>query len=550
MRDPWEEFRFHYSVWENRSIHLLELGISNEAKDEFKTHWDQTYLIQKKWIENLNDLKADSAWITYLKSISSKQNATYPVSGLGYFSQGTLSDESLLPLNATEFDHISADLDFFLQSTLELKNLMETNKQALALLLDHKITKTAFSPPLRYHSLQKEWENREQKKFVREFLKTPMAFQENAFIILNQNTQFALGADEKKHLSEISLELETKMRYCIEERSRCNGMEEIVTLVRLYSIRESLNQGYYVIPKKANYDPFYYQEAEEIPEEILSEKRDESIRLFQIAKKQFLEGEGELSFRDWEKEIAKVDSLQRQKFDITHFESYPSQKGERSFLVQEEMEELTKEFATSLSLDLEKYENLVQSIYSYHIILQNCTGEIFRYHNQFYPKESERYQTLGGTVSEKTSRFSFIPFLAAFQVKSNYHVIQEKQLLSYRLQKKKQKKLSFFQDLREDFVPFSHYYQKNPYDQDFLFFTDDTVLLRPIYGITNIIWGFGNTGAGIFTSPWDKGKKFSKGIQSVLFSFPEIIFMNIRKGYFPYITEKDLPESYFQKVYE
>lgn len=550
MRDPWEEFRFHYTVWENRSIRLFELGIPNEAKDKFKSLWDEAYLIQRKWIENLEDLKSDAAFITYLNSFGENELGSYPISGLGYFNLEKNAEKNRHEFSVDEFQKMQEDLARLNQASLDFSKLSAQNEKFFESVEIEDKSELNVTPPIKYNSLFKLWEEKEQKKFVREFLISGKSFDPSAFLILNHREEFALQENDKVHLNSVYESLHNQLRSCLIIENKCNGMEEIVLLVRRHAIEESLKTGYFVVPKKAIYNPFYYADTEEIPDEVLEQKKIESIRLFHSAKKQFLESSGDFVFAEWEKDMAKIDSLQRKKFDIVSFEPYPSLPGNRELKTKTSFPFANRELLGSKLKQKGEYEKLVQKIYPYHIILQNCTGEIFRYHNQFYRDENDQKFIFGGTISEKTSSFSFIPFLAAYKVRNQFRVIKEKEILSFRLQKLNSENVSTIKRRSEDIVPLSSYYQKNPYDQEFFFFTDDTVALRPIYGLTNIMWGLGHTTVGIFTLPWDRGKKFTNGAKSIFFSFPEVFFFNIRKGYFPYVTEKDLPASYYEKVYE
>ena len=56
------------------------------------------------------------------------------------------------------------------------------------------------------------------------------------------------------------------------------------------------------------------------------------------------------------------------------------------------------------------------------------------------------------------------------------------------------------------------------------------MLLRPILGITNFLWGTANSIGGVFTLPIDGGERFHQGLRGMFYSLPELVFGNIRKG--------------------
>ena len=73
---------------------------------------------------------------------------------------------------------------------------------------------------------------------------------------------------------------------------------------------------------------------------------------------------------------------------------------------------------------------------------------------------------------------------------------------------------------------------RHPDDRDdvFLFYTDDTVALRPLYGAINASVGAGATVVGLATLPFDGGLLFATAVRSTVFSLPELVFANLRKG--------------------
>jgi len=73
-------------------------------------------------------------------------------------------------------------------------------------------------------------------------------------------------------------------------------------------------------------------------------------------------------------------------------------------------------------------------------------------------------------------------------------------------------------------------YMRRNEDTPFIFFTDDARLLRPIFGVTNLLWGAANGIGGLFTLPIDGGERFYQGLRGMFYSLPELFFSNIRKG--------------------
>ncbi|PJZ68659.1 hypothetical protein CH360_14760 [Leptospira perolatii] len=189
----------------------------------------------------------------------------------------------------------------------------------------------------------------------------------------------------------------------------------------------------------------------------------------------------------------------------------------------------------SISEEREKiyYDNL-KNIYNFRILTRNCTTEIFDSMDRTL-SDKEYSGWLGEKVKPRRS-FAFIPFLAYESVKDHWKFKSEEVALSYRRKKLQELALrepSWKVYLRESNTLSSTLYKSNEEDPPFLFFTDDIILVRPIYGLINISYAIGNGALGVLTLPFDKGKRLQNGLQSMFFSLPELFFFNIRKGSFP-----------------
>jgi len=75
----------------------------------------------------------------------------------------------------------------------------------------------------------------------------------------------------------------------------------------------------------------------------------------------------------------------------------------------------------------------------------------------------------------------------------------------------------------------------------FLFFTDTQVPLRPLLGAVNVGAGLLRSVFGLVVLPLDGGRGLRSGLSGVLFSLPELVFQNIRKGYNNYVPPGERP---------
>jgi len=89
--------------------------------------------------------------------------------------------------------------------------------------------------------------------------------------------------------------------------------------------------------------------------------------------------------------------------------------------------------------------------------------------------------------------------------------------------------------LRESNVWTSTLYRPREEDGFFVFFTDRTVLLRPVLGAVNLAASAVESGIGLGLAPIDHGRSLGAGLSGVLFSLPELFFVNLRKGSNDYV---------------
>jgi hypothetical protein len=90
--------------------------------------------------------------------------------------------------------------------------------------------------------------------------------------------------------------------------------------------------------------------------------------------------------------------------------------------------------------------------------------------------------------------------------------------------------------LRESNTFTSTLYDYNSDDAFFVFFTDDTLLFRPVFGLFNTVAGIGQSVFGLLSWPFDKGANLKSGATGVLMSLPEVLFFNMRKGSYKYLS--------------
>jgi len=204
--------------------------------------------------------------------------------------------------------------------------------------------------------------------------------------------------------------------------------------------------------------------------------------------------------------------------------------------------------------DLQKftmnYQSELDKLYHYDLLQRNCVTELFLTINQAVSSnllskktddknvKLQSTERLGGYVSIDSGSPNFIPFISHQTVQNQYQISEQRILPSYRLQElqklySQENKVSVF--FREGNIFSSTLYKTNPADSFFVFFTDNHILLRPLYGAINVLAGLSQSVLGLFSLPFDSGQRIQSGVSGLIMSLPELVFFNMRKGSFKYL---------------
>jgi hypothetical protein len=225
---------------------------------------------------------------------------------------------------------------------------------------------------------------------------------------------------------------------------------------------------------------------------------------------------------------------------------------------------LKQQLAAAQSVE-QSYTAALEQLYAYDLLRRNCVTELFAVINkalvQQIPMQSVTLdnstpepaaavrtaseQRLGGFV-DASDGLSFIPFVSAENVASSYTVVDNHEQKSYRtirLTEMKRREAPLTVALRESNTITSTIYRPGADDSKFLFFTDDTLLFRPLFGAFNLLVGLGESLTGIATLPTEGTDRLIAGARGILFSLPELFFVNIRKGSMAYVEHMPAPPS-------
>ncbi len=178
----------------------------------------------------------------------------------------------------------------------------------------------------------------------------------------------------------------------------------------------------------------------------------------------------------------------------------------------------------------------ISSRYSYNLITKNCVNELQRTVNSSFSGSEESEEVLGGWIDPVADRV-FIPYDFFSKVKTHYRVVQVQVYPARRLAALAEQpagESGIEQWFREGNTITSTLYQPRQQDTSFLFFTDDIVWARPPLGLINLAWAALHALGGLFYLPTDGSENLRQGLRGMMYSFPELFFLNIRKGSYGY----------------
>jgi hypothetical protein len=195
--------------------------------------------------------------------------------------------------------------------------------------------------------------------------------------------------------------------------------------------------------------------------------------------------------------------------------------------------------------------------YRYDLVRRNCVSELFRTIDTalassasapnagdreairaFVREESVR--RLGGYV-DPVADANFIPFVSSRNVRAAWRVAEAIHLPSAREHAVSSEGGGLAAALRESNVWTSSLYAPSEDDGFFLFFTDGEWPLRPLLGAANLVAALARSVVGVVELPFDRGRGLQAGLGGALWSAPELLFVNIRKGTNEYVPPSQRP---------
>ncbi|TGL51848.1 hypothetical protein EHQ61_07760 [Leptospira wolffii] len=538
VREPYSRFSYSYNIYSNRTSKIARIRLKESDFEKIQEGFDKVSVLQFKHLNNLDSLRKDLRFLSELASPKRKIN----IRSLGYFAPGNRSPwmdkirEELYRKKGKEWiGKVRSSLKAELEKAVEEKRF-----ESFQVLPEIAKGKYPF-----YKGGPSSWFlSRLEKLAALELLSGDFGLSEDTIF---ESSSEGFSEEERKRLVKLQESLFENSIGLLEENDSGWGNAFLVNLARILVLEKSLenDRATFLISFPENIETISVSTILENKDSI---KKDSGILLeaARNIRQEFGTSNNpsedlyrlweDLENRDWELRTGMSRNISiRNTFDPLS----PNLSGERIYPFPIPSEKELKNLISVAEKREKDYYSELRIFYDFKLIRRNCTTELFNVLDGSLSEEE--YRSALGKRIDPVNSLAFIPFLAYEAIMENWAPEETVEELSYRkeeLRKMYEKGSSWKTYLRESNTLSSSLYKSNAEDSSFLFFTDDILLLRPVYGVINLGWGLGNFGLGIFTLPFDKGKRVQDGLQSAFFSLPELIFFNIRKGSFPNAPDK------------
>jgi hypothetical protein len=585
LRQDKQEFHFLYRFLQNRRIHMSHVEVSEDTFNRLREHFKLQFLAQDQQFKQLNDLHKDRILLRRLLNKQSADDAfldadfsvVLRLNGVGLFYAEQELDSQIKDGHISnvkgvrsQSSHIIEMLRKKIEQTYGQDYLINRREQITtrikALTPIHWpsapsiLSKDNFPPAI--NSFADSYTDYLTGLAAIKVLMEGQSLRPDAFFITHES----VTPEDRGVLERLRDQLTLSLVKSVNSGRPDWGYAVLVNMARIVALDLSLQLGQWVFTDDFAVDSEWIdadqfaQNAEQMQAQI----KDALANLIQTRKA--LLNNGGLT----EANYSRLEMSANRYFELLKSREHKAVRyiGEKALPTKSVsipdwlVPELTQQQLTMALTGLDNYENkLLQELaehYRYNLITRNCVTELFRtidlallsqnkvdvdQSKQVERLMEESTRRLGGNIS---ATYNFIPFVSFQSVQDHYKVTASAVLSSYRgqqLEKLYARNNGLMVALRESNTFTSTLYAYNPDDAFFVFFTDDSLLFRPIFGLFNTAAGIGQSVFGFLSWPFDAGKNLKSGATGILMSLPELLFFNMRKGSYKYLSYNQFVED-------
>jgi hypothetical protein len=510
-REAWPQFRFRYGVLENRPLHVARVALAEADLRRVRDGFTEVHLAQRRALDELEDAGLDLALLEALAG----QREGVPIRGAGLLDPARAGDPDGLALRArvAELAGVGAVERELARAERALREpfapgAARGRREALAL-------HAALVALRDGHGLD------------------PLAA-----VALAEDPPLAV--EERAGLETLARRLEDDVAALLRSPRPDRGQTLFVAMARHRAARRSLATGSLVLV-----DP-HPDAAERLDAREVARQREElaaiadALRADVAAARRAVAAVG--SERAWHRlEVVAA----------RHAEVARGARGAAS--VRLPLGPLAPQRSRSLAppADAPRLENGAAALAAarralraqearrdaeqrYDLFTANCATELVRILHAALGGSERAAAALGGRI-EPGEGLGFVPFVLFDQVVERLDVRGVERMPAWReraVAALRAREAGDWVRLREASALTSRVYRPRDADGSFLFFTDRAPAPRPLAGALNLGFAVADAALGVVTAPFDRGRRVVRAGRGALFSLPELVFVNIRKGTF------------------
>lgn len=550
VRDEWGRFRRLYNDLENRSIHVATIAVSPEELRRMQDEFARRFVLQSRRLELYADLRREER---LFRALAGEERDELRLRGLGFFAHQQTGDAigtdllravAVTPEQRAELDHELRDIERRLRALPPLPEpYTPRSDEANAYVRAPKLVSRSYIDAL-------------HRRAALRLLVSGAALNEEALLDpakLAGPSNLSLTSHERKLLETFAKQLERDVARLLRRSAReDSAVPLLLSMARYHAVRRSLANGRLItldpFPERRTIIPGEYVRTERpLMMQIAARAEDARNR---ARRSVFRESRGELNprhYRLYEEHAGRAFEVVRGLQQGAGVRVAPGKLIPMRAAVVALPEGLAAdaggrqrygEAARLAGRNADAYREHMRKVYDYHLIRKNCATELFHTLNAADEDDGAPPPIVPGRS------FQYIPFVSFDLVVERLRPVSVKTLPSYR---KRLLARSYDREngepdtaiyLRESHTGTATLHEHRRKHTAFLFFTDDVFWGRPLYGLANLGYGLGYATAGVFTAPFDEGERLEAGAKGMLFSFPELVFQNIRKGGYDFVDER------------
>jgi hypothetical protein len=553
-RDRADEFLYSYTLLDNRTIYSTRIDVSDDTYSRVVEKFRLRHRAGEAQANVERSLRRDRELLAFLRERAidpgrSSSRELNSVRGLGYFASidsrdsrdsGAQTRPASLALLRRDILHLYGD-DFIehrrRRIECDLRDLLREDPTAWSV----GDPASVYDYPPFARSFFDRWADLRAGLAALDVLDSPRPLN-GKFYHAPAEEAFVLDDDERSALARYAKKLNAELVGLLKSKRADWGQTLLVGMARLIALNRSIESGRLV----------FLDTYPETPGDLLFgvvERSDDLWPMMVAENKEQLDASraelrnasdpGELVWERVEERSNRYLEMLRSrgsdgKVRVAQGHLVPSRSAPYSVSDTDSNNATaaTKQLAAASNRH-RVYADALRRLHGYNIVTQNCSTAIFETINDaFDDSRTIVHEQLGGYVDSRNS-LAFVPFISANQVNDRYRISGRESYSSYRrlrLREMKERELPALVAVRESNTFTAESYRRNANDSFFVFFTDDTVLLRPLLGTVNLAAAVGQSAVGVVVAPVDRSATLLRGLRGAFVSLPELVFANIRKG--------------------